>query len=337
MPGIKKHITIPVFIPMAGCPHECVFCNQRYITGKFVLPTVQEVHRRMQDYLQTIKSSETTVEAAYFGGSFTALPLAQQEAYLSILQPFLASGQINGIRLSTRPDYINRHILQMLRHYGVRTIELGIQSFDNQVLQLSGRGHTADDNVSASTMVRDMGFRLGMQMMLGLPGDTLGKSLFTAKNIIESGADETRIYPALVLRHTRLEVLWGQGRYVPLSLHEAIFWAGEVVKTFEQSEVRILRLGLHPSQDLIDGNYLLAGPFHVAFGLLVHSALWGRVLASIPGNRDASLQLEVNAREVNAAAGYRGENKKCLMTRFRKVEFRSNYQLTGRNYIAHYN
>ena len=171
--------------------------------------------------------------------------------------------------------------LQLLKAYHVSTIELGAQSMDDEVLQLSGRGHNSEGIFLASKMIKESGFSLGLQMMLGLPGDTLEKSIMTAKNIVALKADNTRIYPTLVIKDTELEILYKEKKYNPLSLEQAVEWAKEVYKIFEEANVTVLRMGLHPSEGLISGESLIAGPFHVSFGELVMTALWKDVLMEL--------------------------------------------------------
>ncbi len=191
------------------------------------------------------------VEIGFFGGNFTGIPLDDQEKYLQVAQPFLEKGIVQGIRLSTRPDYIDEQGLHLLKKYGVTTIELGAQSMDNDVLQQSARGHTAEDVENASRMIIAAGFRLGLQMMVGLPGDTLEKSVFTARKIIELGACETRIYPVLVIKGTKMAEWYEQGKYKPLSMEEAVFWVKTILPLFEDAGVEVTRVGLHSSEGLL--------------------------------------------------------------------------------------
>ena len=226
----KKYFTIPIFIPQLACPFQCIYCNQRSISGTLTEPTEQEILKIIELHLSTIPLLNSHIEVGIFGGSFTCLPENDQEKYLKIIQPFFESGVIQGIRLSTRPDYITENILNALKKYNVTTIELGAQSLDDEVLKLSGRGHKAKDIINASKLIKQNGFSLGLQMMLGLPGDTLEKSTRTAKAIVSLKADNTRIYPTLVIKNTVLEKLYRENNYTPLSLMEAVEWTKEVYK-----------------------------------------------------------------------------------------------------------
>lgn len=270
----KQYYIIPIFVPHLGCPHACVFCNQRKITGQTTLPTPAEIKQTICSYLQTIPAkSDRTIEVAFYGGSFTALPVEQQLALLEPATQVWRSGQIDRIRLSTRPDCVNGELLAHLRHQGVRTVELGAQSLDPAVLLASKRGHTPADIVRASQLVRQAGLRLGIQMMIGLPGDTREKMLMTVRGISQMAADFVRIYPALVLKNTELHKLYLTGKYQPLSLGEAVNWSKEALILFSRMGIPVVRLGLQPTDTLMTEGEVVAGPFHSAFGDLVYSAL----------------------------------------------------------------
>lgn len=258
---------------------------------------------------------------AYFGGNFTGISIKEQEEFLKLIQPYIKKGRISGIRISTRPDYIEKEILDLLKKYNVSSIELGAQSLDDEVLIQSGRGHTLLDIVTASKLIIEAGFSLGLQMMIGLPGDTKEKSIYTAKKIIELGAENTRIYPTLVIKETQLENLYKAGKYVPLSLEEAVSWSKELLILFEQAKVKVLRLGLHPSEGLLSGTDLVAGPFHPSFRELVLTEIWAdklRSLKEIPGDQ---IEILVPPSQFNYAIGYNAKNKKMLEQNFKKVKF----------------
>ena len=277
------------------------------------------------------------MEVGFFGGTFTGIPVEMQEKYLQAVQPFLASGQVQGIRLSTRPDYIDPTVLDRLRRYGVTTIELGAQSLDDGVLKRSRRGHTVRQVEGAAGLIRKAGFRLGLQMMIGLPGDTLGKALATADKIIALGADNTRIYPTLVIKDTVLHRWYEEGKYRPLSLAEAVQWAKELLLKFEQAGVRVIRLGLHPSEGLLSGEELVAGPFHPSFRELVLTEIWHDLLSPLtenPPGFSAGAVIEVPARQLNYAIGYAGKNKKMLRSVFPEVRFCENKRLAGRAFVV---
>jgi histone acetyltransferase (RNA polymerase elongator complex component) len=334
-----RHFTIPIFIPQLACPNDCVYCNQRSISGFLKEPSYEEILEIINKHLATIPTENSHVEIGFFGGSFTGLPKNDQENYLKIVQPFLESGVIHGIRLSTRPDYIDEDILELLKKYHVTTIELGAQSMDDEVLKLSGRGHTAEQVIAASHLIKQKGFSLGLQMMLGLPGDTLEKSIATAKAIVALGADNTRIYPTLVITETELEKLYNEGSYSPLSLDTAVNWTKEVYKIFEKGNVKILRIGLHPSEGLISGKNLVAGPFHVSFGERVMTALWKDALLSLLENSSSegnNIMISVSSKQINNAIGHETSNKRMLEQKFKKVKFIIDPVLEGRNFHVDY-
>jgi len=316
-----RHFTIPVFVPELACPNRCSFCNQFTITGRPEAPNPDDIPEMIRKYLATLPEN-AIVEMGFFGGNFTGIPENEQITYLDKVQPFLSSGQIQGIRISTRPDYINLPVLEMLTAYHVRTIELGAQSMDEDVLRLNHRGHTVEDVRSASRLIKKMGFRLGLQMMAGLPGDSQKKTMETAFGIIGLGAEETRIYPALVIRGTLMEQWYRSGKYAPLTIEEAISWVKPCVEKFEEAGVKILRVGLHSSDGLTSGSDLLAGPFHPSFRELVYSAIWNDLFKTITGISDhKNLSIFVPVQSYNTAIGYRAENRKMLLGTFQNVKF----------------
>ena len=329
----QRHYTIPVFIPEEACPNQCVFCNQHRIAGAECAPSVEEVMRKINAHLLTIPA-EGEVEIGFFGGNFTGIPQAEQLAYLGSVQGFIDSGRVQGIRLSTRPDYITPEILNFLKQFHVTSIELGAQSLDDEVLKLAGRGHTANQVAIASQLIRDHGFNLGLQMMIGLPGDTPEKSMHTAKEIIRLGAVSTRIYPTLVIKNTELEQLYLDGKYTPLTLSEAIEQVADIVPLFVDADVKILRIGLHPSEGLLDRSSLVAGPFEVAFGEMVFSRIWNSKLSNVvyPSGKRNQLIITVANGMRNPAIGYKAINKNLLLESFRKVIFNESAELKGFEY-----
>lgn len=329
----QRHYTIPVFIPEEACPNQCVFCNQHRIAGAECAPSVEEVMRKINAHLLTIPA-EGEVEIGFFGGNFTGIPQAEQQAYLGSVQGFIDSGRVQGIRLSTRPDYITPEILNFLKQFHVTSIELGAQSLDDEVLKLAGRGHTANQVAIASQLIRDHGFNLGLQMMIGLPGDSPEKSMHTAKEIIRLGAVSTRIYPTLVIKNTELEQLYLDGKFTPLTLSEAIEQVADIVPLFVDAEVKILRIGLHPSEGLLDRSSLVAGPFEVAFGEMVFSRIWNSKLSNVvyPNGKRNQLIITVANGMRNPAIGYKAINKNLLLESFRKVIFNESAELKGFEY-----
>lgn len=325
-----KHYNIPIFIPELACPNRCIYCNQRHISGQLQAVKPEEVRQIIEQHLTTfIKPSH--VELAFFGGSFTGIDEDDMITYLKIVQPYIEQGDIKSIRISTRPDYINEKILNILKRYNVSDIELGAQSLNEEVLAFSKRGHTVKDVETASRLIKSYGFSLGLQMMIGLPLDTVEKSKETAKKILDLGAESTRIYPTLVINNTELADLYRAGQYKALSLEEAVEWTAEIYKIFSQTDITILRVGLHPSEALINGEQLLAGPFHVSFKELVLTRLWQEKFEKLPLDTKTIL---VNPREINYAIGYNSKNKKNLQEKIPNLKFISDLNVEIGTFVA---
>jgi len=322
---LKTHYTIPIFIPESACPFRCTYCNQYNITQKTTSPTPDEVVSVIRQYLSTIPNNNPDIvtKVAFFGGSFTGLPISEQQRYLETVEPFIKSGRINFIQLSTRPDYINQDILDLLKQHHVKWIELGAQSLDPEVLLWTKRGHTVEDVEKSAQLILQNGFELGLQMMVGLPGDTPEKSFETAQKIIRLKAHYTRIYPTLVIKNTDLETEYLRGDYTPLTIEQAVKWVAPLVTLFEKNQVQILRIGLHPSEGFINRETLVAGPFHVSFKELVLTEIWREKLIEISQhNHSDTFIVEVPKEEINYAIGYRSSNKILMEQRFRKVIFK---------------
>ncbi len=322
-----KHNNIPIFIPELACPHQCVFCNQEKISGAESVPQPNEVRGIVESYLETIPENRT-VDIAFFGGSFTGIPVELQKAYLDEASYFLKQGRITGVRMSTRPDYIDEEILEMLKSYGVSTIELGAQSTDDFVLKKSGRGHTFADLERASKLIKESGIELGLQMMIGLPHDTFEKTIQTANDIVRLGATNTRIYPCIVVKGTALERQFLRGRYEPLSLKEAIERAVELYKIFDAAGVNILRMGLHPSEELVEGKSLVAGPMHQSFKEMVLSKMWSQIIdQEIDKETPKEQVLRVHSSQINYAIGYRSQNRLRLENEGLVIKFLADNEL----------
>lgn len=263
----KKQLIIPIFIPQYGCPHQCVFCNQKTISGMEKPPDAAYVLDTVNAYLKTWKGSGKR-EVAFYGGSFTGLDMAVQEAFLSAAYKFISNGLIDSVRVSTRPDYITDEGLLLLKSYRVETVELGVQSMSDEILRLSGRGHTADDTALAVKALKKHGFQVGLQFMPGLPGDTCETILYTADRIIELQPDFVRIYPTIVVKDTPLEKMYLTGLYKPWSLAEMMDICKKLVSLFNAKGIPIIRLGLHHTETLEHG--ILAGPYHPSFRNLLN-------------------------------------------------------------------
>lgn len=266
----KKQLVIPIFIPFGGCEHQCVFCNQDNITGESGMPTTSEVKETIELYLSTWKGIGRK-EVAFYGGSFTALKKDIQIEYLETASVYVSDGSLDGIRFSTRPDCISKEIVDFVSSYGVDIIELGVQSMDDNVLKLSGRGHSGEDVVKASKIIKDSGVTLGLQVMPGLPGDSHAAILKTARTVASLEPSFVRIYPTLVIKDTPLFKLYERGDYIPWSMEDMVEVCREVRDIFEAQDIKIIRMGLQPTEDLEET--LVAGPYHPAFRDLVNGSL----------------------------------------------------------------
>jgi histone acetyltransferase (RNA polymerase elongator complex component) len=319
---MKQHYNIPVFIPHLGCPFQCIFCNQNKIASNRGIPTRADLITTINEHLDTIRTSSENVELAFFGGSFTAIDRKLQEEYLSIIQPYLKSGQISSIRISTRPDYINDDILQFLLSYGVKTIELGVQSFSDEVLKASGRGYSSGDVFKASHLIKSLGFKLGIQLMVGLPGDNYALDMESTRQAITLTPDMVRIYPTLVIAETPLYRLWQEQKYMPLDLPKAVTTCKEMFLQFQRHDIAVIRMGLHPGEELLSPGTIIAGPFHPAFGELVEQKVFKeqacRVIAKYNEDNESSGQLIlfVHKQDMSKLIGHQKYNLLYLKNQF---------------------
>ncbi|MBM4322101.1 MAG: radical SAM protein [Deltaproteobacteria bacterium] len=263
---------IPIFLPHLGCRERCLFCNQK--TAVKEVPSPQSVREFIEASLHHFSShaEERKRQVAFYGGSFTAMSQRVQVSYLNEVQPFIAAGKINSIRLSTRPDALSEETLVMLKEYGVKTVEVGVQSMMDEVLLLSKRGHTAEDSASAILRLKRRGYEVGVHLMIGLPGDTCSKFLQSLDQIIGLKPDFVRIHPTLVLKGASLEALWKSGKYSPLTMDETMYWLKKGILRLERAFLPVARIGLQSTNELEE--HLLAGPFHPALHQLVDSAIF---------------------------------------------------------------
>jgi histone acetyltransferase (RNA polymerase elongator complex component) len=321
---MKKHAIIPLFIPHMGCPNHCVFCNQNTISASDAPITPLMVHEVMEAKLPHLKTlGLTTIEAAFYGGSFTGLPFATQQELLSTVKPYKQSGEIQKIRLSTRPDYINAEVLRLLQDNTVDIIELGVQSFDDEVLLLSARGHTAEQTVNACRMIRDSGFSLGIQLMIGLPGDTREKALQSTFRTVDMKPDFVRIYPTVVLADTQLAEMYQQGVYSPLPLDDAVEIVKEMVRIFSHNNIPIIRIGLKSTDNICIATDL-AGAYHPAFRQLVDGALaYDDIAIQLMqmNQHHGTFLLSANPKSFSNLVGHKGLNKKRLIQQFPQMHF----------------
>lgn len=316
---MKKEYIIPIFVPHLGCPNDCTFCNQKKISGQTKMVVAEDVRKTIDYYLKNFKKDDNYIEIAFFGGSFTGIDEKKQEELLSVAYEYVKNKKVDSIRLSTRPDYINNDILKRLKKYGVKTIELGVQSTNDYILEKSKRGHTFEDVKKASKLIRRYGFTLGHQMMVGLPESTRNDELNTAKDLIKLKPKIVRIYPVLVINGTKLEQDYRNGEYEPLSVDQAVEISKELLIMFRKKNIKVIRVGLQNTDEITDPNnknsQVVAGPYHPAFRQLVESALWYDCIASkIKGfnMKIKDVQIDVNPIDINNVVGHKRENVKKI-------------------------
>ena len=268
---MKKHAIIPIFIPHLGCPCQCVFCNQQKITARTKAVSTDEVRETVERYLSTLADLDSSeIEIAFYGGSFTAIPIDAQTAYLEVANEYINQGRVSSLHISTRPDCIDEGILSNLKRYNVNTIELGVQSFSDEVLRLSKRGHDSD-----TARIKERGFKLGIQLMIGLPGDSLESCIYSARETAALSPELARLYPTLVIDGTELYDMYEDGSYEALSKEEALLRTKEMYKILHKAGINIMRVGLK-STDIIGGSDLSAingGTYHPAFRQLVEGEI----------------------------------------------------------------
>ena len=320
----KNYYIIPVFISHQGCPHQCVFCNQDRIAGKYEEVFADDVRKTIDEYLKTINSKGATIEVSFFGGTFTAIDVNKQKELLEVAREYKEKGLIHKIRLSTRPDAILPYILGYLKEYKVDIIELGVQSLDDEVLIKSGRGHSVNDVIVASRLIKEAGFTLGHQIMPGLPGDNFEIDIETTKKSIEMKPDICRIYPSLVIKDTPMEDMYNRGDYIPYSLDEAVYISGEMLKLYTDAKIKVIRIGLQPTDTITTGKDIVDGPFHPAFRELVEGHLICETLdKKCPREKD--IIVEINEKDISKLyANKKQYFKEFLLNRHGKVYVNTN-------------
>lgn len=317
----EKPLIIPVFIPHAGCPHRCVFCNQSATTGQIdPLPTPDQIRAAIERFLTYPRRRDAFNEIAFFGGNFLGLTADRIERLLELAQDYIRSNLVQGIRFSTRPDTLDPRKLELISPYTVSTIELGVQSLNANVLRQSRRGHRAAETQAAVALIREQtGYRLGLQMMIGLPGDSAEGALATARRMAGWSPDFVRIYPTLVLEGSVLEQWQARGRYTPLSLEAAVVQAKDLYLLFSRQGIDVIRMGLQPTDELNAGAAVKDGPFHPAFGELVLAALWLDALGSHFSRREfrqKSVTLTVHPKKDSQVRGQKNGNLVKLAAAF---------------------
>lgn len=310
-----RHINIPIFIPHLGCPNQCIFCNQRYISGNECF-NEDNIENEILEVLSTV-SNDDTCEIAFFGGSFTGIDRALMIRLLNLAQKYVNSGRVCGIRMSTRPDYISKEIIEILNKYSVSAVELGIQTMNDDVLEYLKRGHSTKDTENAIRLLNEAQIPFVGQMMIGLPGSTKEDELFCARKICELGASASRIYPTLVFKNTELEKITLKNEYTPLTVEEAVQRSADVLNVFYDNNVPCIRIGLCDSDNLHSTDTFIAGPNCPSIGEMVKSRLFYNIICSILSKVNSKdIIIECAKGKTSQVIGNRKENIISISKRF---------------------
>ena len=302
----KRHI-IPLFLPHSGCPHQCSFCNQKLITGQSPsLPQTSVLQKQIEEFLSFKGKRRSLVQIAFYGGNFLGLKKDDIRSLLQLASEYVHGGDADSIRFSTRPDTITYECMEILNGFPVKTIELGAQSMDDAVLKMASRGHSAEDTEEAVSYLKERNYEIGLQMMVGLPGENESSAMYSAERIALLRPDLVRIYPAIVLKGSRLGEWYQHGQYSPLSLEAAVSRVKAVFLLFKKNHIPVVRMGLQPTEELDSESTVLAGPYHPAFGELVYSSVFfdmaKELLESIQPQPD-NVTLSVHPKSVSKVRG----------------------------------
>ena len=311
---------VPIFLPHAGCPHRCVFCDQSSITGvRAKKKPSKDIRDQIEAFLKFKTARRNKVQIAFFGGNFLGMPADEIKGLLAEAAEYVKTGRVNSIRFSTRPDTIDHQRLDLIKNLPVTTIELGVQSMDERVLSATKRGHSAPDTEKAIQHLKELNYEVGVQLMVGLPGDTPERLMASAQRIARLKPDFIRIYPTVVLAGSPLAAGYRKGDYVPLSLDEAVSRTKHLYLLFKSKNIRVIRMGLQASKDLENGSTILAGPYHPAFGHLVYSEIFlDMAVAQIESSalNTGSISIRANPGSVSKLRGLRNRNIEILKKKF---------------------
>ena len=315
----NKPFIIPIFLPHAGCPHRCVFCNQSLITGVNSRISTIQVRSTVESFLKYKSARRGIVQIAFFGGNFLGIDIDEIKRMLSEAAVFVKAGRVNSIRFSTRPDTIDRERLDIIKNFPVSTVELGVQSMDDRVLMNTNRGHTSADTQKAVRRLKEFDYKICVQLMVGLPGDDHEGMLASARRVAELKPDFIRIYPTVVVAGSPLATLYKAGRYRPLPLKDAVTQVKELYRFFSLRNIQVIRMGLQATDDLEKGSTILAGPYHPSFGHLVYSEIFlDMAMSAIKSAhpKGDSVGLHVHPRSVSKMRGLKNGNIKKLRRKF---------------------
>ncbi|MDH4204345.1 MAG: radical SAM protein [Desulfobacteraceae bacterium] len=316
----RRPFIIPIFLPHAGCPHQCVFCNQTSVTGvRRDIVSPENVERQILEFLEYKGNDRRPVQVAFYGGNFLGLEKDYIERLLNVSTKFVKNKEIDAIRFSTRPDTIDHDRIEIIKNYPVTTFEIGAQSMDDRVLAIARRGHSASDTQRAVTLLKDRHYQIGLQMMVGLPEEDEAGSLSTAYRIGELEPDFVRIYPTIVLKNSLLARWYENGTYRPWSLERSIAHVKTLYLFFKKKNIPVIRMGLQASEDLDSGAAVLAGPYHPAFGHMVHSKIFLDMATAIMENKAVSrntVTLKVHPKSISKMRGMKNSNVETLKKTF---------------------
>jgi histone acetyltransferase (RNA polymerase elongator complex component) len=314
-----KPFVVPIFLPHAGCPHRCIFCDQASITGVRSKLPQKDVRDQIEAFLKFKNARRNVVQIAFFGGNFLGMPADEIKRLLAEAAEYVKTRRVNSIRFSTRPDTIDRKRLDMIKNFPVSTIELGVQSMSDSVLKRTNRGHTASDTQKAIQDLKEFNYEIGVQLMVGLPGDTPERLIASAQRVVRLKPDFIRIYPTVVLAGSPLAAWYKKGDYVPLSLEAAVTQTKELYRLFQKENIQVIRMGLQATEELEDGSTILAGPYHPAFGHLVYSEIFLDMavsgIKSKKRNAD-SIAIRVHPRSISKMRGLHNRNIEILKNKF---------------------
>ena len=315
----ERPFIVPIFLPHAGCPHRCVFCDQSSITGVPSIPSGKEIRNQIESFLKFKTSQRSYVQIAFFVGNFLGIDIDKIKRLLAEAAEFVKDSRADSIRFSTRPDTIDRRRLDIIQHFPVATIELGVQSMNDAVLTCANRGHTAADTIKAVQHLKAFDYDIGVQLMVGLPGDNLRQLLASARRIARLKPDFMRIYPTVVLAGSPLASRYKKGEYAPLVLEDAVAQTKKLFLLFQKENIPVIRMGLQATDDLQEGVTILAGPYHPAFGHLVYSEIFLDMaveqLESTALNTD-SISICVSPGDISKLRGLRNGNIEFLRKKF---------------------
>lgn len=316
----SKPFIIPVFLPNIGCPHQCAFCNQGAITGiKQKIPSPEKLHQIVNNFFKYKGKDRDLIQIAFFGGNFLGLRAAHIQSLLHEAGKFVTAGKVDNLRFSTRPDTINNETLDILTTFPVSTIELGVQSMDDQVLAMSKRGHTSADTTKAVRLLKKRNYEIGLQMMVGLPGDDKSKAQLTGQKIADMSPDFVRIYPTVVFAGSLLARWYEHGKYTPIPLEQCITLVKNLYLLFRKNDIKVIRMGLQASENFEKDAEILAGPYHPAFGHLVFSQIFldmaTAILESEVSARD-EVWIKVHPRSISKMRGIKNKNIETLKRKY---------------------